>query len=125
VDGRPVSELTIQFLDWCCDQLAATGKKALLLIWDNAPWHGSKAVRAWITTHNRHVKQTGSGVRIIACPLPIKSPWLNAIEPKWVHGQRAVVEPAGLLTAQQLADRVCAHFACPHYDHLSIPEKAA
>jgi hypothetical protein len=25
------------------------------------------------------------------------SPWLNAIEPKWVHGKRKVVEPDGLL----------------------------
>ena len=25
--------------------------------------------------------------------LPSKSPWLNNIEPKWVHGKRAIVEP--------------------------------
>jgi transposase len=125
VDGRPVSAVTTQFLEWCCPKLAARGKKALLLVWDNAPWHGSKAVRAWIRTHNRQVKQAGCGVRIIACFLPIKAPWLNPIEPKWVHGKRAVAEPDGLLTAQELADRVCAHFDCPHDDHLSIPEKAA
>jgi hypothetical protein len=34
--GQPVSELTTQFLSWCCDKLAALGKDALLLIWDNA-----------------------------------------------------------------------------------------
>ncbi len=41
------------------------------------------------------------------CLLPIKSPWLNPIEPKWVHGKRKVVEPDGLLGAYELADRVC------------------
>ena len=28
-----------------------------------------------------------------------ESPWLNSMEPKWVHGKRKVVEPDGLLTA--------------------------
>lgn len=34
------------------------------------------------------------------------SPWLNAVEPKGVHGKRKVVEPDGLLGAYELADRV-------------------
>ena len=128
VDGRPVSALTIQYLDWSCERLAQRGKTALLLVWDNAPWHGSRAVRSWLREHNRKVKRTGRGVRILACPLPIKAPWLNPIEPKWVHSKRAVAEPDGLLTAQELADRVCAYFDCAHEDHLSlpaIPENAA
>jgi len=29
-------------------------------------------------------KDTG-GVRIRVCHLPVKAPWLNPIEPKWVH----------------------------------------
>jgi len=65
VDGRPVSAVTTQFLDWCCDWLAAQGKTALLLVWDNASWHVSKEVRTWIRAHNRAVKKEGSGVRII------------------------------------------------------------
>ena len=40
--------------------------------------------------------------------LPTQSPWLNPIEPKWVHGKRAVVEPDGLLSAEQLAERIVA-----------------
>jgi hypothetical protein len=36
-----------------------------------------------------------------------------------------VVEPDGLLTAQQLAERVCSHFGCPYESHLVIPEKVA
>ena len=57
--------------------------------------------------HNREVKKSGCGVRIVSCLLPKQSPWLNAIEPKWVHGKRKVVELDGLLGAYELADRVC------------------
>jgi hypothetical protein len=125
VDGRPVSAVTIPFLTWCCAKLQAAGKEALLLVWDNASWHISHAVRGWIRDHNRTVKREGTGVRIVACPLPVKRPWLNPIEPKWVHGKRKVVEPARLLKAQELEERVYAAFACPHEAHLAIPEHAA
>jgi len=125
VDGRPVSAVTIDYLGWCCRKLHAAGKDALCMIWDNAPWHASQQVRAWIRTHNRQVKQDGDGVRIIACYLPIKSPWLNAIEATWVHGKRRVLEADRLLTIHELADRVSDAYACPHEPHLAIPEKAA
>lgn len=125
VDGRPVSGITTQYLDWCCRRLEALGKQALLLVWDNASWHKSRFVREWIAEHNRQVRQCGKGVRILPSLLPSKSPWLNPIEPRWVHGKRTVAEPAGLLTATQLADRVCDCFGCTHEDHLSIPQKAA
>ena len=92
VDGRPVSAVTTQFLAWLTDRLAAEGKPALLLVWDNASWHISHAVRAWLKAHNRRVKREG-GCRVVVCPLPSKSPWLNRIEPKWVHGKRAIAEP--------------------------------
>jgi transposase len=125
VAGRPVSAITTQYLAWCCAKLAAAGKEALLLVWDNAPWHVSRAVRAWIRAHNRRVKLAGRGVRIVPCYLPIKSPWLNPIEPKWAHGKRRVVEPARLLSANELIDRVCAAFGCDHVPQLVIPAKAA
>jgi hypothetical protein len=125
VDGRPVSAITKRFLEWCSEKLAAIGKKVWVLIWDNASWHISREVRRWIGRHNREVKVSGSGVRIVTCLLPKKSPWLNAIEPKWVHGKRRVVEPDGLLDAHELADRVCAAFGSPHYKYLSITENVA
>jgi transposase len=125
VDGRPVSAITTQFLEWCCNKLEKRGKKALLLIWDNASWHKSRRVRDWIGAHNREVKESGRGVRIVACFLPTKSPWLNAIEPKWVHGKRKVAEPERLLDAYELADRVCGVFGCAHEPHLSIPQEVA
>jgi len=123
VDGRPVSGITCQFLEWCCSKVQWAGKRVWVLIWDNASWHISHTVRDWIREHNRQVKRSGQGVRILVCPLPTKSPWLNPIEPHWVHGRRRVVEPARILSAQELADRICDNFGCTHEQHLSIPEK--
>jgi hypothetical protein len=117
VAGRPVSQVTEDDLAWVCERLGWDGKKALLLVWDNAPWHVSRRVRAWIQAHNRRVKQQG-GVRILACYLPSKSPWLNPIEPKWVHGKKAVVEPDRLLTAQEIQGRVCEHYQCEQLEPL-------
>jgi hypothetical protein len=105
--------------------LEGLGKRVLVLIWENASWHIIREVRRWIGRHNQEVKKSGDGMRIVSCVLPKKSPWLNAIEPKWVHGKRKVVEPDGLLDAHELADRVCAAFGCPHYEHLSVTENVA
>lgn len=125
VEGRPVSIITTQFLEWCCTRLQAVDKTCWLLIWDNASWHYSKLVRTWIREHNQTVKQKDQGVHILPLFLPTKSPWLNPIEPKWVHAKRNVVERDGLLTARQLAERVCAYFECSYESHLCLPEKSA
>ena len=108
VDGRLVSGITTRFLSWCYQKLEAAGKKVWVLIWDNASWHISHEVRQWIDERNRALKKSrGEGLRTISCLLPKKSPGLNPIEPKWVHGKRRVVEAEGLLGAYELADRVC------------------
>jgi hypothetical protein len=117
VAGRPVSQVTEDFLGWVCGELAREGKRALLLVWDNASWHISARVRAWIKEHNRRVKREG-GVRIVSCRLPSKSPWLNPIEPKWGHGKRAIVEPERLLNAAEVEQRVCEYYGCSTHDHL-------
>lgn len=95
---------------------------ALLLVWDNAAWHVSKAVRAWLRDHNRAVKRGEAAVRIVACRLPIKSPWLNPIEPKWVHGKRRAVSPDRALTARETAERACAALGCAYEPHLSLAQ---
>jgi len=123
VDGRPVSDITTQFLDGCCTRLEQQGKVALLMPWDNASWHISHAVTEWIREHNQQVRQDGKGVRLIPCPLPIKSPWLNPIEPHWIHGKRHVVALDRLLTAQDVEERVCSYFQCTKEPHLAIAEK--
>src|SRR4051812_30086365 len=74
VVGRPVSQVTEDFLAWACERLAVEGKKALLLVRDNASWHVSRRARAWIRAHNRRAKAEG-GVRIVACYLPIEAAW--------------------------------------------------
>jgi transposase len=125
VAGRPVSAVTTDFLAWCCDRLAGQGITALLLIWDNASWHTSQAVRAWIRAHNQQVKTRQRGVRIVAYWLPVKSPWLNPIEPKWVHGKRAVSEPDRLLSAAELEARVYAYYRCEREEPLVMPKKVA
>jgi hypothetical protein len=58
-------------------------------------------------------------VRILACRLPTKSPWLNAIEPKWVHGKKQVVEPARKLSADELKERVCSYYGCELLDPIA------
>jgi len=117
VEGRPVSQVTTDFLEWVCGKLAQEGKRVLVLVWDNATWHKSQKVGRWIKEHNERVKREG-GVRILAQRLPIKSPWLNPIEPHWVHGKRAIVEPERKLTAEELIKRVCVYFRCEHYERL-------
>src|SRR5918992_2777273 len=125
VEGRPVSGVTTVFLSWVCSKLEALGKKALLLVWDNASWHLSQEVKGWIKDHNRQVKRERRGVRILPCPLPTKSPWLNPIEPHWVHAKRKAVEADRLLAAGELAQRVCDQFGCQNEPHLVIPEKVS
>ena len=125
VAGRPVSAVTIELLAWCSAQLAAQGFTALLLIWDNASWHRSHAVRHWIRQHNQQIKRGAGGVRLSVCQLPSKSPWLNPIEPKWVHGKRAVSEPDRLLSADELEARVYAYYGCERETPLSMPKKVA
>jgi transposase len=121
VEGRPVSAVTIAFLTWCAERAQEQGKRAVLLIWDNASWHDSQIVCAWVRQHNRQVKQAGQGVRLLSCYLPTKSPWLNPIEPKWLAGKKRVAEPTRLLSAQELEDRVCAAFGCAREPHLIQP----
>lgn len=125
VNGRPVSAITTQFLDWAATKLAMLGRRVWLLVWDNASWHCSQQVRSWIRAHNRQVKRTGQGVRIIACFLPTRSPWLNPIEPRWLHTRRRVLQPDRLLSAVELEQRVCAALGSQLEPHLSIPENVS
>jgi hypothetical protein len=73
VDGRAVGGITTRFLEWCCKKFEELGKRVWVLIWDNASWHISREVRRWIASHNREVKKSGRGVRIVSCLLPKKS----------------------------------------------------
>ena len=125
VEGRPVSQVTEDYLSWLCDQFAAEGKRVFVLVWDNAAWHVSQRVRRWLVAHNRRVKQEG-GCKIRVCYLPVKAPWLNPIEPKWRHGKRAIVEPGRKLTAEEVKQRVHDHYHCTPQELLKqITQNAA
>lgn len=121
VERRPVSAVTCAFLAWIGEQLAAAGVRVLALIWDNASWHISQEVRTWLKHHNRRVKAGQLGCRLLVCRLPSRSPWLNAIEPKWAHGKRAVVEPERKLTAAELQQRLCEYYRSPLLQPLAQP----
>jgi hypothetical protein len=125
IDGRPISAITTQFLEWCCGKLERMGKRVLILVWDNATWHISREVQNWIRVQNRRVKQTGQGVRIFVCSLPTKSPWLNPIEPKWMHGKRRIVEPERALSPLEVEHRVCAALSSSREVHLSVSENVS
>jgi hypothetical protein len=59
---------------------------------------------------------------VLVCYLPVKSPWLNPIELKWAHSNRAIVEPTRLLSGREVAERVCAYQGRPHEPHLSLSD---
>jgi DDE superfamily endonuclease len=122
VRGRPVSVVTCAFLAWLAVYFTAQGKRALFLLWDNAAWHVSQAAQEWSKAHNRKAKQEG-GCRFIVCRLPRKSPWLNPMEPKWVHGKRAIVEPTRVLPMADLIQRVCASYQCELTDLIAQPDR--
>ena len=113
VAGNPCSDLTIKYLRWTCSKAHQSGKRVLLMFWDHASWHISKETMDWVHAHNRQVKHSGKGVRLLICLLPKKSPWLNSIEPMWIHAKRKIVEPDNRLSASEVVSRVCSVFANP------------
>ncbi|MCI0713887.1 MAG: transposase [Chloroflexi bacterium] len=58
----------------------AEGKQVVVIIWDNASWHKSKDLRTWIRAYNQHAKATHEP-RLLTHWLPVKSPWLNPMNP--------------------------------------------
>lgn len=111
VEGRPLADVTIQFLDWTCWSVAKEGKRRLIAIWDDASWHTADAVSSWVREHNAGASR-GAGVKVVICELPVASPWLNNIEPTYQHAKKVILEPDRKLTAEETVTRVCEHFGC-------------
>jgi transposase len=107
--GQPNSEHQWVFIIALLALARQEGKSVVVLIWDNASWHLSHRIRQWIRAYNRAAKAAGEP-RLLVHGLPLKSPWLNPIEPCWVHAKRAVCEPEGDLSPTELRRRLCAHF---------------
>lgn len=108
-EGQPDSDKTISFLQALLEIAKGKSKWVLVVIWDRASWHASKQVKQWVRQHNRQVRQEG-GVRLLTYLLPSKSPWLNPMEPIWLHSKRKVAEPDGPLSVNILKDRLCSLF---------------
>jgi transposase len=113
VEGNPNSSKTIGFLKWALEKTDEKGVSVLLMLWDHASWHKSKMVRKWISTHNQSVKKSGQGTRLLAILLPKKSPWLNPIEPRWIHAKRKIMEPDRKLSIEEIQERVYRVFQQP------------
>jgi len=107
--GQPNSEHQWVFIIALLAIARQAGTSVVVIIWDNASWHLSQRLRQWIRAYNRAAKATGEP-RLLVHGLPLKSPWLNPIEPCWVHAKRAVCEPDGDLSSTELRRRLCAHF---------------
>lgn len=108
-EGQPNSDKTIQFVQALLQFAKSQAKRVLVIIWDRASWHKSKSLKQWVHQHNQQVRQYG-GVRLLTFLLPSKSPWLNPMEPIWLHTKRKVAEPAAQLSVKMLKERLSALF---------------
>jgi hypothetical protein len=118
VDGRPSRAVPTPCLQGVTERVAAAGKTALLMVWEQASWHVSHAVRAWLTAHHRRVKREG-GWRVGGCPVPINSPWRKRIAPQWGHGKRAIAAPERTWRVDDLQPRICAYDHCELLDPMT------
>ena len=107
--GQPTSEQMWVFIIALLELARQEGKTVVVLIWDNASWHLSQRIRRWRRIYNHAARRVGEP-RLLVHGLPSKSPWLNSIEPCWVHAKRKVCEPDGQLTSAELRRRLAAHF---------------
>jgi transposase len=109
-NGQPNSEKSITFLSTLIAVAKARCQRVLVVIWDRATWHLSKKLIRWVRQHNLQAKQEDQGVRLLTCLLPTKCPWLNPMEPIWLHAKRKVMEPDDDLSVKVLKERLCSHF---------------
>lgn len=120
VEGNPKSGPTIEFMNWVLQKTWLADISVLLMFWDHASWHNSHMTQAWIRKHNQQVKQSGQGTRLLAVLLPKKSPWLNPIEPRWIHAKRRISEPDRKLCIEEVQIRVYRVFNQPALPMLGI-----
>ena len=52
VDGRPLRDIILQFLDWLCCDVEREGKQVLIVVWDDALWHTAGSASNWVYDHN-------------------------------------------------------------------------
>src|SRR4051794_41408385 len=104
VEGRPVSQVTEDYLGWLCQRFAAEGKRVFVLVWDNAAWHVSKRVRRWIARHNRRGRREGGGRPPGGGP-PGKAPGVEPLGAEGGGGQKGRGAPRPELTGAAIKTR--------------------
>ncbi len=108
--GQPDSEATIDYVQRLLALARGRRKQFLVIVWENASWHLSRKVRAWLKSYKQKAKTT-KDVRLLVCYLPSKSPWLNPIEPHWTHAKRQTLEPSPVpLRSHQFRQRLFQYF---------------
>lgn len=108
-EGQPNSEHTWVFIMGLLALACQAEIRVVVMIWDRATWHQSKRLRKWIRSYNQAARQAGQP-RLLTFLLPKKSPWLNPIEPRWIHAKRKSCQPDGELPASELKRRLAVHF---------------
>jgi hypothetical protein len=108
-DGQPNSEHRWLFLMGLLVLARQADIRVGVMLWDQATWHKSQRLREWTRADKQAAKHTGQP-RLLTWLLPQQSPWLNPIEPRWIHAKRKTCEPDGELSAQELKRRLAAHF---------------
>ena len=108
-DGQPNSEQTWLFIMGLLRLARLENIKVVVMIWDNASWHKSKRLHQWLRAYIGEAKQVGEP-RLLTCLLPGKSPWLNPIEPRWMHAKCKTCQPDATLSAQEFKRRLATHF---------------
>lgn len=91
---------------------AARGPRRLVVVWDAAAWHHSRAVQAWHRAHNRQVLATGNGAPLVLVELPVHAFWRDPVEViiQQVKGTALPCRTFTSVTAQQAAiDRHLIH----------------
>ena len=116
--GQPNGQRTQTFLRWLLREASRRKKKWLLVIWDNASWH--KCLKRWAATYNRRAAKSGN-TRVLLFFLPSRSPWLNPIEPHWLHCKRAIYSVDQTPTPQELMETVHLYF---DQRHATIPTES-
>jgi len=84
---------TWTFLHTLAARYAARGVRALVVLWDHAPWHVAAALHARIAAYNRLATRLGA-LRFLLVTLPLKAPWLVPLEAVFGQTKRAVGLPA-------------------------------
>jgi hypothetical protein len=124
VEGQPVGDVTIKFIDWVCWSIAKEGKSRLIVVWADASWHTADAVSSWVREQNQQARRS-RGIKVVICELPVASPWLNNIEPCYEYAKKVILEPDRKLTARETINRVCEHFGCEPLPYLKTDVKPA